>query len=369
MKPDYKDFSVNDLVHDDLFIRWAKGGDVNSEWFWQSFINENPSKADEIAEAKRIVKLLQLAEMDLTPHSLESIKKSVLRGIQNEQEFAAGKNRGNDPSATRKGKNRLFLKIAAAISLPLIFSFLIYRMITHDDAISQTGSSHTENFDGRLEKRINPRGQKSVLFLADGSKVWLNAESTLNYEKDFTKGNSRELYLVGEAFFEVAHDPAKPFFVHTSDLTIRVQGTSFNVKSYADDEVIETTLVSGKVRIYKEGEHSSNASLILKPNQKAIFLKENKTINVEEISGERAAAWREDRLVFDETAFLEVITQLERWYDVKIHVDEPNDLDCTLTAHIEKESLVQVLSLLAASQKISYTIVGNEVYIKGSLCH
>src|SRR5690606_37889089 len=87
------------------------------------------------------------------------------------------------------------------------------------------------------------------LFLADGTKVWLNAASRISYGKNFGNGALRDVYLDGEAFFDVAHDPDKPFIVHTSSIQIKVLGTSFNVRSYAEDNTIETTLVQGKVRI------------------------------------------------------------------------------------------------------------------------
>lgn len=367
MKADYREFSVTDFVEDDFFIKYAKGGDDSCESFWQSFMKENPSKAAEMAEARRIVRLLQSPVEGMSLDSLGRMKNSILLDIKKlQQQTSPGFADANALPASRR--YAALLKYAAIISLPLVMSFFLYFWLSERSPETQANPAYTQGSKEMVEKRINPRGQKSVLFLADGSKVWLNAESTLNYDKNLVTGDRRDVYLEGEAFFEVAHHVDKPFVVHTCDLVIHVHGTSFNVKAYAEDGRIETTLVKGKVSIRKEGDPSSHASLVLNPNQRAVFLKADRTMKVQEVSADRTAEWREERLVFDETPLMEVITQLERWYGVKIHIEKDSDLSCTLTAKIEKESLAQVMDLLAASQKITYSIKTNEVFIKGSLC-
>jgi ferric-dicitrate binding protein FerR (iron transport regulator) len=219
------------------------------------------------------------------------------------------------------------------------------------------------------ELRVNPKGQKSVMLLDDGTKVWLNADSKLTYSKNFGKNGLREVHLEGEAFFDVVKNPEAPFIVHTSALNIRVLGTSFNVKSYADDSRIETTLVEGKVEIDKLVDRTrTRRNVVLQPNQKATFSKESMDINVKEVAAEEVVAWRNDRLVFKSEPFGEVVKQLERWYNVKIHVENEEYAICPLTASIEKETLEEILNFLAVTHKIGFAISGSDVYIKGSLC-
>jgi len=276
------------------------------------------------------------------------------------------KESAKESTTSQQGRRstKFWLSAAAAVALVAICSFLIYNFVPSKPLEIVTNQS----VPSRLEQRENPKGQKSILLLSDGTKIWLNADSKLTYAKNFTEGTTREVYLQGEAFFEVAHDVTKPFIVHTSELDIRVLGTSFNVKSYNEDKKIETTLLTGQVKITKANEPVNNTSLILAPNQKAIFQKETKAMDVEQVQAERSSAWRQDKLVFDETTYGEVITQLERWYDVKITLEGDGDLQCKLTASIEKESLEDVLNLLVLSHKISYTISGSNIYLKGSLC-
>lgn len=208
--------------------------------------------------------------------------------------------------------------------------------------------------------------------LADGTKIWLNGQSTIEFPTTFSKDSIREVFLNGEAFFEVAHNKEKPFIVHTSSIDIKVLGTSFNVKAYSNEKTIETTLLKGKVRIEPQPDAGGRAvaGVELKPNQRAVFNKGSKMIDIEEVNADSTASWKQKRMVFDRESLDNVITQLERWYDIKIHVDNRGELDCKLTATIENESLEDVLRLMELSQshKIEYKIVGRDVFIEGSLC-
>jgi transmembrane sensor len=364
----YEHFSADDFAGDGFFIRWVNGADAEADSFWQSFMKEHPEKAPVIEEAKKIASSFSFHKDELSPQAFSSMRNRFILSLQatiekeKEDSFI-------DPSMPRRTSTTgtFWLKIAAGLAIPLIGAAIYYYVLINSPAENSIASAHHVDLS-LTEERANPRGQKSVLQLSDGTKVWLNADSRLNYAKDFTGKGQREVYLEGEAFFDVAHDPAKPFLVHTTGITIKVLGTSFNVKSYGNEATIETTLIRGKVSINKEGDSPADGNLVLKPNQKAIYQKETKSLNIEEVIAERAALWRDDQLIFDETPFTDVILQLERKYDVKIHVQEDDKLNCLLTAELGKESLEEVLNLLMVSQQISYTRNGNEVFIKGALC-
>lgn len=356
---DYKDFTTEDFVKDGFFIRWVNG-EPEADWFWKSFIKENPHQLMTIEEAKKIVTSITFKTEELSADEFDSMRTQLIMNIRVQKESAK-----ETITLQQGGRSvRFWLGVAASLALVTICSLMLFteKPYMYVEAIS---IPHAPSV---LEHRENPKGQKSILLLADGTKIWLNADSKLSYATDFNSGATREVYLQGEAFFEVAHDASKPFIVHTSELDIRVLGTSFNVKSYHEDKKIETTLLEGQVKISKANESPDYASLILAPNQKAIFQKETKIMDVEQVLAERSAAWRQDKLVFDETTYGEVITQLERWYNVKITFEGEGNLQCKLTASIEKESLEDVLNLLVLSHKISYTITGNTIHIKGTLC-
>jgi len=259
-----------------------------------------------------------------------------------------------------------WVKLAAAVIIvPLVVAAISVSIMGPDHGLLSLVNEGPDT----VEKRVNPVGQKSVLFLSDGTKVWLNAASKLTYTKSFSQRDTRDVYLEGEAFFDVAHDESKPFIVHTSSIKIKVLGTSFNVKSYSDEKTIETTLLDGKVRI-EQSDATGNriGDVELKPNQRAVFDKKSKVINIKEVVADNSVSWKQERMVFDGESIDNVLLQLERWFSVEIHVQNKGNLECKLTASIENESLEEVLRLIETSHDIRYRIIGNEVFIEGTLC-
>ena len=165
-----------------------------------------------------------------------------------------------------------------------------------------------------LEVKYNtlsvPRGGEYQLILSDGTKVWVNAESSLRYPETF--GEKRELILTGEAYFEVAKDSTRPFIVYVGDNAIEVLGTHFNVVSYKKDEVY-TTLAEGMVKVSHNGQ-----SVILNPDEQAIIEPKMSGIKVREVDASLYVSWINGRYEFRDTELENIAAQLSRWYDVDI---------------------------------------------------
>jgi ferric-dicitrate binding protein FerR (iron transport regulator) len=213
-------------------------------------------------------------------------------------------------------------------------------------------------------------GQKSTIILPDNTIVTLNGESSLSYRGDWKEESLRSVSLTGEGYFKVTSNPQKPFVVNTSGISIKVLGTTFNVKSYDNDEAVETTLVEGKVVIEKDGEEDAiSESIELLPDQKAIFTKNSKQIVLENVKPESEAAWVKGSLVFEDEPFSEIVKDLERWYGTKIIVKDKASLQCRFNTRIENESLEEVLKLFSSSGNVKYSIDDNQVWIEGSLCN
>lgn len=155
-------------------------------------------------------------------------------------------------------------------------------------------------------------GEEKHLFLPDSSEIWINAGSTIKYPKEF-KANQRLVQLDGEAYFSVRRDESKPFTVSTEKLSVNVLGTKFNVKAYSDDEQVTTTLTSGKVEVKSE-----NQSHILKPNEQLSFDKKTSAINVTEIPSNETGAWKSGHLIFNNASLSEIVTTLERHFNISI---------------------------------------------------
>ena len=205
-----------------------------------------------------------------------------------------------------------------------------------------------------------PYGGEYKVTLADGTKVWLNAGSSLKYPAAFN-GNDRTVEIKGEGYFEVAENKAKPFRVLTSDGTeVKVLGTKFNVKAYEGESAVTATLVSGAVAIQNGAEQKN-----IKPNQQAIVTSEGITIKTrsrDEVT--QTLAWKNGQINFEGETAQSILKQIERWYVVETRV-EPGTPETTLTGNVDKTaSLADVLKLLNINESVLFTLDGHTVVAK-----
>lgn len=167
-----------------------------------------------------------------------------------------------------------------------------------------------------MHKITVPAGQRINIDLPDGSNVWLNANTTIEFPLSFTKEN-RIIYLDGEAFFDVKRNEKHPFVVHTDRYNVKVLGTKFNVDAYSDSENFETTLINGKVSLTAHS--NTNKEIILMPNQKA-FLQDGK-LNIENIDDFTQYRWIEGLICFKRAEFKSIMKKFEKYYEVKIIIN------------------------------------------------
>ncbi|MEN8122446.1 MAG: FecR family protein [Bacteroidota bacterium] len=209
-----------------------------------------------------------------------------------------------------------------------------------------------------------PYGKRFELVLSDGTHIYLNAGSSLKYPVKFIKGVNRQVYLKGEAFFDVAKDPEYPFIVSTHALNTRVLGTRFNVKSYPEDKYIRTVLQEGSVCVYKNDEaYNPKTATFLKPSYKATLHKDCQNISVEKTDIELHTAWINGKIILKHVAFKNIVKKLERHYNVTI-INNNKALNYEFfTATFDVETIEQVLETFNKSYPINYTIKGNKIII------
>jgi ferric-dicitrate binding protein FerR (iron transport regulator) len=269
---------------------------------------------------------------------------------------------------------RPYLKYAAVAIITVGLTLLIQNR-TSKTSIAVASSDNKETSEITVSY-----GSKSKVTLPDGSVVNLNSGSTLRYPAKFNR-SSRNVYLEGEAFFDVKKDPQHPFYVKTDVITIKVLGTKFNVKSYADENTIQTTLVSGAVEIYsnKKGLSEKDRLLALVPNQRAIIEKENEhtavidnrkkknMISLDTIIAksqlEEAVAWKDNKLVFRDETFHDLSKKMERWYDVEIEIVDENLPNALFSGVFVKESVEQALDALKLATPFQYKMEKNYIII------
>jgi ferric-dicitrate binding protein FerR (iron transport regulator) len=251
--------------------------------------------------------------------------------------------------------NQIFmtrLTRAAAILLLPVLAFLFYTLSEIYDMKSESVSLMQLPVDS-LEI-IAPVGSRTVVQLSDGSKVHLNYGSRLKYPRTFT-GNTREVLLTGEGYFDVAHNPERPFIVQAGEFSIKALGTAFNVMAYTDNDEIETTLVEGKVVLEKsgpEGKIIKNVGAIL-PGQHVSYNIKTGAVSCTEVNVEKYIAWKDGKLVFDEANILQVAERLSRMFNVTIEVDD-DIKDYTYTVTFVDEPLFQILNLMTIATPVRY---------------
>ena len=279
----------------------------------------------------------------------------------------------------------LSVRISAAAMLILLIGLpLAVYFLTH------------ENVSNTLNQIEVPFGSRTSITLIDGTKIWLNAGSNLRYDNNFNKGN-RKVYLEGEAYFDVTKNKSLPFIVNTSDINLKVLGTAFNVKCYKDEGTIETTLVRGSVMIESKNQAGQNETTMLKPNEKAIFIRDKGRIllsNLKKISSKTAdpnlskkdelkqlqsisenmvikpvfveedISWKDGYFLVNNESLEALMIKLSRRYDITYKFMDQGINDYCYTGKIKESSLEQMLNALKLTSPLDFVVKDKEVLIK-----
>jgi ferric-dicitrate binding protein FerR (iron transport regulator) len=286
------------------------------------------------------------------------------------------------PGVPRIFRRTKYMPAAAAVLAALLIGgFVLFRSTTRIPKNTAEAKQSNRN------EVVARRGVRSRLVLPDGSTVWLNAETKVSYNTHFND-SVREVDLEGEAFFDVAKDAARPFIVHTAGIDIRVLGTAFNVKSYARDSTIETTLVQGMIEVVQQNRQQA-ARVILHPREKLVFSKQDSSLNTHIQDGGAATtkdgsnksivvtalpknipdtaiaetSWIYNRLVFEGDTFRELAVKMERWFNVKIQIQNEKVAAYRFRGMFANEDIDQALKALQLTAPFRYTIKGDEVEI------
>lgn len=359
---DYLKFEAEDFLCEDSFLEYCLGTNPQAVAFWEEWLKDHPEKTDIIDSARTLFYTLNghiTAQNYQTDHEVfktalaTKLKAKVL------------------PLKTMSGSvRRLWLGAGAAACLLFAAALFLLKAKSSKLPVNNTVLSYAA-----------PLGKKRIVKLSDGSVLTLNGGSYLRLNKTFNTTN-REVNLTGEAYFVVVHNPARPFIVHTSKITITDIGTEFDVKAYANDDKTEASLIKGKIEITINGQ-GKNASkqqgIILQPNKKFVFINntlENnqehhivkqayniKNITTTENNSVAETDWTQNRLTFADEPLSEIAAQMERWYGVKVVITNPALNNIHFTATFDHGDIIQVLEALKISGNFNYRKEGNMISI------
>ncbi|MBL7969705.1 MAG: FecR domain-containing protein [Prolixibacteraceae bacterium] len=214
-----------------------------------------------------------------------------------------------------------------------------------------------------INQIVVPFGHRHSIVLSDGTKVQLNSGSQLTFPAEF-KGKTREVFLKGEGFFEVAKNKEKPFIVKTEFLDMRVLGTSFNVSSYQDEQTVSTVLVEGKVAVQENGKLFRGAKIELKPGQGCFYNVNNFNSQVKDVDVNDFVSWKDGLFRFKDQPLADVIGRVKKYYNKNIQI-EGNDLPGTLISGklVLSEDFEKVMNYLALTLEARYEKENENTYL------
>ena len=383
----YIDFTTEDFALDPYFSRWIFHPDDELERFWKEFMDSHPEKRDQIMEAKTILKCFIPLEPSITREQLDRMSPDKIR------------------QSTKRRAMFVLIKAAAVLLFVVSLGGLAYYFMGGDQGVNleipydaseevgkiilsdgtvkmldQEQSTIKQTATGEIlvndeaisvEKKkagrknqgvtqvIVPYGKRMQIELADGTRIWLNSGSMLLYPENM-EGHTREVQLTGEAFFDVKTDPQRPFNVITTDMSVKVFGTRFNVKSYKDDHETQTVLVAGSVSVQTNERFSKGIDML--PGERIVFDRTDERFTKESVDVNLYTSWVEGYLVFDQKPILEIFRELERYYDVKI-VTERELRQLTFSGKLDlAENITEVLERISFSASIKYEMIDNGLY-------
>ncbi|OKL40343.1 FecR family protein [Pontibacter flavimaris] len=323
----YQLASAVDFAADEYFIQWVKAPDAAGDTFWLGWLAQNPSKREEVEQARKLVVLLSGHQPGYQPAGVDEVWQRLQRAMQEEQD---GEPMEEVVVPISWWSGNLSRSIAAAVALLLVGAATVFLM-------RQAPVSYTTGY-----------GEKLSVLLPDSSRVVLNGNSSITYSNHWPGFSARRVYLRGEAFFDVAHKGAdQKFVVHTADeAAVEVLGTEFNVKSRNNGSKV--MLASGKVQLSFQ-QKGQEQLVVMQPGELVEVLKTEGMITRERVSPELYIAWKDDKVIFDNTSLQEIANMLEQVYGYQVVIEDAELARQKLTASLNEQGVDKILATVSAT--------------------
>jgi transmembrane sensor len=365
----YAQYSSSDFIEDADFRRWVQNPTTESTAFWEDILNQYPQKEQDVKAARSF--LLAIEAQVQANFSTKDNEDSVFEQIR--RQIGEGQKR-------RVYRLPEWVRWAAAASVVLVLGWWF---LGRPDASTELSYEVNRQYaEVALIEKVNDTAKPTLVVLADGSSIFLSPKSKISYAEAFNEGTKREVYLSGEAFFEVAKNPNKPFVVYANELVTKVLGTSFNVRAFPEDKNVVVNVLTGRVAVSVSEKISSQKNIskreaegiVLLPNQQAVLsrseirlvksLVENPTLLTT-----NAPTQMRYSFVFEAASVSDVFRLLQQAYGMDIVFDEGDFSQCQFTGDLTDESLYEKLDIICKSIEANYQILDAQVIISGKGCH
>ncbi|PTS98653.1 hypothetical protein DBR11_14335 [Pedobacter sp. HMWF019] len=365
---DYNQYTSVDFLTDESFLSYCAGNDEEHVKFWQNYTTEHPEKEQELSEAMLMYKQLsghkRPVETELANFKqLIQTRLSVLEQPVPElsESYVSG-----------SGQFKMYKMAALVMLVVLIGSFFVWKRSSPSNSLNAEQAT-------LLSKNVftTEKAQRKKITFEDGTTVSLNADTKISLRKGYNK-NTREVDLIGEAFFEVEHNPAVPFIVHTAKLDVKVLGTKFNVSAYPDERRTEASLIIGSIQASLNDK--SHRHFVLKPSEK-ITVEEDQMATAKQVLAKDIpkvlvsnvhltnrnvvveTAWVNNGLEINNETFIELQQKLEREYGVTLAFKDDEVKKYKFTATLKNEPINEVLKAMQTVNYFNYKIKGNTVQL------
>jgi len=335
----YTNYTFEDFILDESFNRYALNVNDEDVTYWQNWFSQNHENIEIANEACKSIQLVRFRKSTLPLQFKNNEWQALSQKLQLDK-----KKVGNRTRVIGVWKYAAAAILLIGLLNAVYFSSSLFKL---SEEITYTEISV-------------PKGQIKNILLPDSTLVFINSDSKLKYSSDFGKKN-RQVYLEGEAYFDVTHSDKKPFIVHTLEYDIKVLGTAFNVSAYLNDNVHQTSLERGKIAIIDK----TRKEIILIPNETHLLIrnkKQSKTYRVEDIA--KFSSWREGKILFRNQSFKNIAKKLERTHNIHLRINNQEIENLRYTGEFSKnDSIEKILEVIKLTTKLNYTLVNDTVEI------
>jgi transmembrane sensor len=364
---DFRLYDISDFVIDEDFIRWVHEQREEDNLFWKTWLQQHPDKHLVIAAARRIVESIQFEQTPIDEQEIEQEVTRLLHTIST-QPVRAEQRKGAIVSHT-------WWYAAAAFLLCTTGIWYFYNRNTSARPFAYTSMVASK----QLIEHTNTSQKPLLLTLPDGSRLTLAAKSRISYAHTFGAGDTanngatRDVYLLGEAFFEVTKDPHRPFRVFANEIVTKVLGTSFTVRSFEKDTTIQVTVRTGKVTVYAQAATMATAKMseiIVTPNQQLVYERMAQKFQKVLLSNPAMVGppTAEKSMVYDDAALDKVFNDLGKAYGINIVFDSDLLKKCTVTADLTNEPFYHKLDLICQAIDAHYELIDGQIVIESAGC-
>lgn len=358
---DYTKFNVEDFASNESFIDWVRQSDPEAVKYWDLYISRHPEIRPTVEKARALVLNLKHAEeVSYDAAQVESMWGKIQDRVEQRT----------------KARSAAFAKTSWAVALVCFFlcaSVTLWFVFTEINNDGQLSSYHQQSSD--FFEQVNETDKPLKVQLADGSIIVLDAKSRLKYRSTFLEDSTRQVYLLGQAFFDVVKNPYKPFVVHSNEIVVKVLGTSFRVEAPENGENIVVSVKTGKVSVYSVTDNiaanNKQGGVILLPNQQVSYERKKQLfaktlVESPEVLG--TTVFTNNDFVFDNTPIAEVFRTMESAYGIEIIFNEDVMKNCYITAPLGSESMREKLKIICQTIGATYEIIDANVVINSAGC-